>query len=68
LPADYVRWLQEGGPAHLKKIPVQLDILELLVTTAYQPGTAEVQRTTADLTMIAFYYLLQVGEYTVKGL
>ncbi len=52
----------------MKKIPVQLDILELLVTTAYQPGTAEVQRTTADLTMIAFYYLLQVGEYTVKGL
>ncbi len=34
---------------------------------AYQPGIAEVQRATTDLMMIAFYYLLWVGEYTVKG-
>jgi hypothetical protein len=45
-----------------------LDVPELLVTAAYQPGTAKVQSATSDLTMIAFYYLLQAGEYTVKGL
>ncbi len=55
-------------PPTQKKLPVQSDVPKLLVTTAYQPGTAEVQRATADLTMIAFYYLLRVGEYTVKGL
>jgi hypothetical protein len=51
-----------------KKLPLQLDVPELLITTAYQPGMAEVQRATSDLTMIAFYYLLWVGEYAVKGL
>ena len=56
------------GPSTQKKLSVQSDIPELLVTTAYQPGTAEVQRATSDLTMITFYYLLWVGEYTVKGL
>jgi hypothetical protein len=50
-----------------KKLPVQLDVPKLLVTTAYQPGMAEVHRAMADLTMIVFYYLLWVGEYTVKG-
>jgi hypothetical protein len=54
-------------PATQKKLPVQLDVPELLVEMAYQPGTPERQRATADLTMIAFYYLLRVGEYTVKG-
>jgi hypothetical protein len=55
-------------PPTQKKLPVQSDIHELFVTMAYQPGMAEVQRTTANLTMIAFYHLLWVGEYTVKGL
>ncbi len=54
-------------PATQKKLPVQLDVPELLVETAYQPGTPKRQRATADLTIIAFYYLLRVGEYTVKG-
>jgi hypothetical protein len=67
LPSDYVRWIQEGGPAHSEKLPVQSDVPELLVTMAYQPGMAEVHRTKATLMMIAFYYLLWVGEYTVKG-
>ena len=36
---------------------------------AYQPGTTEHQKATADLTMIAVNYLLHlwVGEYTIKG-
>jgi hypothetical protein len=56
------------GPPTRKKMPVQMEIPELLVTTAYQLGTAEVHRTTADLTMIAFYDLFWIGEYAVKGL
>jgi len=54
-------------PATRKKLPVHSDIPELLVETAYQHGRTQRQRSTTDLTMIAFYYLLRVGEYTVKG-
>ncbi len=54
-------------PATRKKLPVQSNVPELLVKTAYQQGTTQCQRATADLTIIAFYYLLRVGEYTVKA-
>jgi hypothetical protein len=55
------------NPATQKKLPVQANVPELLVETAYQPGTPALQQATADLTMIPFYYLLRVGENTVKG-
>jgi hypothetical protein len=55
------------NPATQKKLPMQSNVPELLVKTAYASVTPERQRATADLTMIAFYYLLWVGEYTVKG-
>jgi hypothetical protein len=54
-------------PPTCKKLPVQSDVPELLVETAYQPWTTQCQRATADLTMITFYYLLWIGKYTVKG-
>jgi hypothetical protein len=54
-------------PATIKKLPVQPDVPELLVTTAYTGSGTEKDKTAADQTMIAFYYLLRVGEYTVKG-
>jgi hypothetical protein len=54
-------------PATQKKLPMQSNVPELLVETAYASVTPERQQATADLTMIAFYYLLWVGEYTVKG-
>jgi hypothetical protein len=53
-------------PTH-KKLPIQSNVPKLLVETAYQPGTTQHQRATADLTMIAFYYLLRIGEYMVRG-
>ena len=54
-------------PATVKKLPAQADVPELLVATAYYgTGTAR-DKAAADLTMIAFYYLLHVGEYTIKG-
>ena len=54
-------------PATIKKLPVQSDVPELLVSTAYNGNGTEKDKAVADLTMIAFYYLLCVGEYTVKG-
>jgi hypothetical protein len=55
-------------PPTKKKMPVQADVPELLVKTAYTLGKTNKEQAIADLTMIAFYYLLHVGEYTVKGL
>ena len=55
------------NPTTQKKLPIQSNVPKLLVEKAYQPGTPERQRAMADLTMIAFYYLLWVGGYTVKG-
>jgi hypothetical protein len=57
----------KGDPPTWKKRPIQANIPELLVKTAYQPGKPAHQQAMANLTMIAFYYLLRVGEYTVKG-
>ncbi len=54
-------------PPTKKMLPVQADVPELLVQTAYKFGSSERDKATADLTMIAFYYLLCIGEYTVKG-
>jgi hypothetical protein len=66
-PSGYVGQISEGVPPTRKKLPVQADIPELLVETAYQLGKPAQQQATADLTMIAFYYLLRAGEYTIKG-
>jgi hypothetical protein len=57
----------KADPSTVKKLPVQLDIPELLVTNIYSGKETQKSKATAELTMIAFYYLLRVGEYTVKG-
>ena len=50
----------------MKKLPVEVDIPELLVDKAAKPGASEEQKAITDLTLVAFYYLLRVGEYTCK--
>ena len=40
---------------------------EYLVALAMLRGAKAEDKATADLVMIAFYYLLRVGEYTAKG-
>ncbi len=40
--------------------------MELLVDAAYHQGSKPGQQTTADLSMIACYYLLRIGEYKIK--
>ncbi len=49
-------------PPTRKTLPVQADVVELLVDAAYQQGSKPGQQATADLSMIAFYYLLRIGE------
>ncbi len=54
-------------PPTRKMLPFETDVPELLVEMGYSSlGTTHTQ-TVGDLSMIAFYYLLCIGEYTVKG-
>ena len=53
-------------PPTKKMLPVQADVPELIVKMAYKLGSAEWEKAIANLTMIAFYYLLRIGKYTVK--
>ncbi len=54
-------------PATIKKLPVKLDVPELLVAMEYNCSGMVKDKVVANLTMIAFYYLLRVGKNTVKG-
>jgi hypothetical protein len=69
-----ISWLQvmldgyrKGDPPAVKKLPIKLNIPKLLVTNGYHGNKTQKSKATADLTMIAFYYLLWVHKYTVKG-
>ena len=48
-------------------MPIEADVPELLFDMGYGPNRTVLGQTVGDLTLIAFYYLLRVGEYTVKG-
>ncbi len=60
------RWWKTDGPV-LKKLPVEADIPEFLVKLGLQPLANTKEKAVGDLALIAFYYLLRIGEYTVKG-
>ena len=46
---------------------MEVDVPEYLVDLAYIKGATEKNKAVSDLVMIAFYYLLRVGEYAAKG-
>ena len=58
-------WRKEDPPT-TKQLPVEADVPELLAERG-RTGDSEVDRAIGDLTLIAFYYLLRIGEYTIKG-
>jgi hypothetical protein len=59
-------WRKTDGPV-LKKLPVEADIPEYLVQLGLHPAASPHEQVVGDLALIAFYYLLRIGEYTVKG-
>ena len=59
--------MRKDDPPTMKKLPVEADVPEYLVKQALTKGSTEKEQAVADLTLIAFYYLLRVEEYTVKG-
>ena len=54
-------------PPTMKKLPVAIDIPELLAMAGLSPSANELDKAIGDLVLIAFYYLLRVGEYTIKS-
>jgi hypothetical protein len=57
----------KADPPTTKMLPVEADVPKLLVKMGYgQSGSSHMQAV-GDLSLIAFYYLLRIGEYTVKG-
>jgi hypothetical protein len=58
---------RNADPPTEKKMPIEADVPELLFDMGYGPNGTVLGQTVGDLTLISFYYLLRVGEYTVKG-
>ena len=51
-------------PATQKKLPVEIDVVELCCEWGILGCATAKDRRTGDLILIAFYFLLRVGEYT----
>ena len=58
---------RKADPPTMKKLPLGIDVPEYISLCSMQPHATAQEHATADLILIAFYYLLRVGEYTVKG-
>jgi hypothetical protein len=59
-------WGKTDPPTE-KKLPVEVDVIEHLVKCSMAPGADSRVRCIADWILIAFYFLLRLGEYTLKG-
>lgn len=58
-------WAKLDPPTQ-KKLPVEADVPEFLSEMACACSASELTKAVGDLALIAFYYLLRIGEYTVK--
>ena len=58
---------RKADPPTTKQLPVEADVPEFLVQLGLSPEARELDRALGDLTMIVFYYLQCIGEYTTKG-
>jgi hypothetical protein len=50
-----------------KKLLVEADVLEFLAEQGLSAEAMELEKAVGDLTLIAFFYLLRIEEYTIKG-
>jgi hypothetical protein len=58
---------RKADPPTTKQLPVEANIPEFLVQLGLSPEACKLDCTLGNLTMITFYYLLRIGEYTTKG-
>ena len=59
--------MRKADPPTTKKLPVEFDVPSYLGDLAQQTDSTELTKAVADCTLMAFTYLLRVGEYTRKG-
>lgn len=66
LAATLEGWAKDD-PASKKMLPVEVDVPEWLVwDSQHNSAATEKDRAVADWALSGFYYLLRIGEYTVK--
>ena len=53
----------KSDPPTLKMLPVEADVPEFIAKMAQLPSATTLDQAIGDLALIAFYYLLRVGEY-----
>lgn len=58
---------RKTDPPPTKKLPVEADVPAYLCQLGHSKLALPLTAALGDLTVIAFYYLLRVGEYTTKG-
>ena len=61
-----LKGFRNEDPATVKKLPIEVDVAEYLVDGAAGNDATALDKRVADLTLVAFYYLLRVGEYTSR--
>ena len=61
-----VGWRKEYQPTK-NKFPLGIDIPAFLDNLGMAKYATELVKVVGDYTLISFYYLIQVGKYTVKG-
>lgn len=59
-------WAKEDPPT-MKKLLVEVDTPRFLTKLGTYPAACPPDQAVSDLALIAVYYLLQMGEYIVKG-
>jgi hypothetical protein len=62
----YDGWRKEDPPT-IKQLPVEADVPEFVARRGLDPLASELDRVVGDMILVAFYYLLRIGEYTSKG-
>jgi hypothetical protein len=58
---------EKADPPTQKMLPVEADVPEYLATLGRMRDATELTASIGDLALIAFYYLLRIGEYTCKS-
>ena len=58
--------MEEGRYTHKEKLPVGIDVPELFSGLGMEKYATEMVKAGGDFAIIAFHFLLQVGEYTVR--
>ena len=57
---------KKDDPPTMNKLPIEVNIPEYLVEMVMEVDAGEGQNALANLTLIAFYYLLREGEHTCR--